>query len=372
MALPENGNQLSYLSFWLWYQKAFPSVCVVTLTCHPFKGLGPHTRPTRVFPAIQTQPWQRRKRQGGTSFHWETSWDTGELCMRFSWVHWEEGTGHQEISHPSPQLELFRPFSFQWNEKKFFHEEADSLLRVQVRIFWAVSGPILVPWIWAHTKEHPLQLSHCPTSSYFNSNARLMRKRLIRLCFSHITGVQEIILLIVRYWGVLSIFAFYNCFSKELGKWDFSVGAVITHPVTWEKWQNNNEVPPSSLSRLFTLSLFIAHLQIKSQNEWLEGADIQGRGKFAQQHSRLGAKKAPWKHVRELSLKARGLQLYISVIKSRLQPIILWNSDWAVQSAGVEGLEEESWKMPFFSPDPLLMLMGIMEIYYLISWMGVV
>lgn len=153
-----------------------------------------------------------------------------------------------------------------------------------------MSGPILVPWILAHKKEHPLQLSPCPTSSYLNSNARLMRKRLIRLCFSHVTGVQEIILQIVRYWGVLSIFAFYNCFSKELGKWEFSVGAVVTHPVTWEKWQNINEVPPSSLSRSFTLSLFIAHLQIKSQNEWLEGADTQGRRKFAQQHGRLGAK----------------------------------------------------------------------------------
>lgn len=74
----------------------------------------------------------------------------------------------------------------------------------------------------------------------------------------------------------------------------------------------------------------------------------------------------------DLSLKARGLQLYITIIKSRLQPIILWNSDWAVQSAGAEGLEEESWKMPFFTPNPLPMLMGIMEMYYLISLMGVV
>lgn len=206
-----------------------------------------------------------------------------------------------------------------------------------------------------------------------------MRKRLIWLCFLHVTRVQEIILKITRYWGVLSIFAFYNCFSKELGRRDFSDGAVVTYPVTWEKWQNINQVHPSSLSRSFTLSLFIAHLQINSPNEWLEGAGSQGRrwGKIAYMHSRLGAKTLSenmclFANAIDLSLKARGLQLYITIIKSRLQPIILWNSDWAVQSAGAEGLEEESWKMPFFTPNPLPMLMGIMEMYYLISLMGVV
>lgn len=74
----------------------------------------------------------------------------------------------------------------------------------------------------------------------------------------------------------------------------------------------------------------------------------------------------------DLSLKARGLQLYITIIKSSLQTIILWNSDWAVQSAGAEGLEEESWKMPFSTLDQLLMIMGIMEMYYLISLMGLI
>lgn len=205
-----------------------------------------------------------------------------------------------------------------------------------------------------------------------------MRKRLIRLCFSHATRVQEIILKIVRYWGVLSIFAFYNCFFQVLGRQDFSDGAVVTYPVTWEKWQNINQVHPSSLSRSFTLSLFIAHLQIKSQNEWLERAGSQGGrwGKFAHQNSRLGAKMLSenmclFANTIDLSLKARGLQLYITIIKRRLQPIILWNSDWSVQSAGAEGLEEEIWKMTFFTPDPLLMLMEIMEMYYLISLMGV-
>lgn len=74
----------------------------------------------------------------------------------------------------------------------------------------------------------------------------------------------------------------------------------------------------------------------------------------------------------DLSLKARGLHLYATIIKSGFQPVILWNSDWAVQSAGAEGLEEESWKMPFFTPDPLVMLVGIMEMYCLISLMGAV
>lgn len=206
-----------------------------------------------------------------------------------------------------------------------------------------------------------------------------MRKRLIRLCFLYVTRVQEIILKIVRYWDVLSIFAFYNCFSKELGRRDFSDRAVVTYPVTWQKWQNINQIHSSSLSRSFTPSLFIVHLQINSQKEWLEGAGSQGGrwGKFAHQHSKLGAKMLSenmclFANTIDLSLKARGLQLCVTIIKSRLQPIILWNSDWAVQSAGAEGLEEKSWKMPFLTPDPLLILMGIMEMYYLISLMGVV
>jgi len=100
--------------------------------------------------------------------------------------------------------------------------------------------------------------------------------------------------------------------------------------VTWEQQQNINQVNPSSLSRSFTLSLFIAHLQIKSQNERLEGAGSWGGrwGKFAHQHSRLGAKMlyenmCLFANTIDLSLKARGLQLYITIIKSRLQSIIL-------------------------------------------------
>lgn len=92
-------------------------------------------------------------------------------------------------------------------------------------------------------------------------------------------------------------------------------------------------------------------------------------------HIRLGAKLLSenlylFANALDLSLKARGLQLYIIIIKSSLQTIILWNSDWVVKSAGAEGLEVESWKMHFSTLDPLLMLMGIMEMYYLISLMG--
>lgn len=218
-----------------------------------------------------------------------------------------------------------------WQEKIC---DPGSQLRVQVRSFWAVSGLTPVQWILAHEKRAStsafFSLSPCPTPSYLNSNPRLMRKGLIRLCFLHVTRVQEIILKIVRYWGILSIFAFYNCFAKELGRRDFSDGVVVTYPVTWEKRQNINQVHPSSLSRSFSLSLFIAHLQINYQNEWLEGAGSRGGRwrKFAHQHSRLGAKMLSeniclFANTIDLSLKARGLQLYITIIKSRLQSIIL-------------------------------------------------
>lgn len=135
-----------------------------------------------------------------------------------------------------------------------------SQLRMQIRFFWDVSDMTPVQQVLAHEKTHPLQPSPCHTQSYLNSNPSLMRKRLIRCCFLHVTRVQEIILKIVRYWCVLSIFAFYNCFSKALSRQDFPDGAVVTYPVTWGKGQNINKVLLSSLSRPFTLSLFITHL----------------------------------------------------------------------------------------------------------------
>lgn len=130
-----------------------------------------------------------------------------------------------------------------------------------------------------------------------------------------------------------------------------------TLPVTWEKQQNINQIHPTSLSRSFTLSLFIAHLQIKPRNEWLEGAASQGGrwGKSAHKHSWLEAKIFSQKYVSVCKYKRLVPQSHrtpaLDHYNQKQAPACnpLWNSAWVVQCAGAEGPEEESWKMPFLN-----------------------
>lgn len=206
------------------------------------------------------------------SVSWETNWGRGELSVGIFCGH----NGKKSLDTRTPHCPLF-PHPQTWALEAFLSPvkqgeafpgcsggekscDPGSQLMVQIRRFWDVSDMAPAQRVLAHEKTNPLQPSPCPTQSCLNSNPSLMIKRLIRCCFLHVTRVQEIILKIVRYWWVPSIFAFYNCFSKELSRQDFTDEALVTYPVTWGKRQNINKVHLSSLSRSFTLSLFITHL----------------------------------------------------------------------------------------------------------------
>lgn len=109
------------------------------------------------------------------SFLWETNWGRGELrvgiffCGHNDKKGLDTRTSHCLCFH-IPKLELFKPFSSQWNEDRLSQDAADkscdpgSQLRVQIRSFWGVSDMTSVKQVLLMKKTHPLQPSPCPTN----------------------------------------------------------------------------------------------------------------------------------------------------------------------------------------------------------------
>lgn len=112
-------------------------------------------------------------------------------------------------------------------------------------------------------------------------------------------------------------------------------------------------IPVPSARHLLSLCSLLIYKKTLRMSDWKELAAREERGgslhtNTAGWEQKCSLKTCLFAYMIDLSLKARGLQLYITISRSGFQPVILWSSDWAVQSAGAEGLAEESWKMPFF------------------------